>query len=157
MNIATSLDTKLWIYQISRKVDEQESSDILEKTNAFLGSWKAHGKPLSAKAHILHDLFLIIELDSTAANASGCSIDAMVKFLKELEADKDFTFFDRERVSFLQNDKVIDCSVAELQEIYESGNIDNDTIFFNTLIDKGSDWDEKWKSPLKDSWQKRLI
>lgn len=147
----------VWVYQADRILSSEESSYVLNNTNEFLHQWMAHGKQLSADARIENNLFLIIELDVSVEAASGCSIDACINFVKELEKDMDFTFFNRNRIAWLENDLIRDSSIEEFQELYKKGNVADDQLVINTLVTNSNELANNWKLPLNQSWHSRLL
>lgn len=155
--VSTLVNTKLWIYQINRKIGEDEQEHLEESLNQFLSQWQSHGSALKARGYILYNLFLIVELDPTQTEASGCSIDKLVKFLKEQESRFDFSFFDRTRMAYWQDDQVVDCDLDTFRERYRNDIIDDQTPVFNTLLESGMNWETNWLVPLKESWHKRLV
>ncbi len=151
------MQQSVWIYQSDKTLSAEESQYISEQMSAFFAEWHAHGKSLTARSQILHNLFLIIEIDPAIASASGCSIDACVNFLKKLEDGQQFTFFDRNQVACRINGEVTGLSTGELNEMYRSGIITGQTIVFNTLVSSHKELQENWELPLANSWHNRLV
>jgi hypothetical protein len=70
-----SPDSKVWIYQSNRVFTEAENKLILDKATSFISDWTAHGKLLKASINSYYNRFLVLMVDETQANASGCGID----------------------------------------------------------------------------------
>ena len=81
-NIVETNDYRVIIYPASRPFTAKESKVIAEKLYDFLGDWAAHGKELSSSFKIEKNQFIIICVDEEKAVASGCSIDALGKIMK---------------------------------------------------------------------------
>jgi len=73
-------DSRIWIYQSSKKLNEEEKEFITEKTELFLIEWTAHGHDLEAAMQIQYDQFLIIGVNESVNEASGCSISTRSAF-----------------------------------------------------------------------------
>ena len=51
----------------------------------FINQWMAHGVSLMAGRDLRHDQFVLVGVDERAAGVSGCSIDALVRRMQQLE------------------------------------------------------------------------
>ena len=78
---------RLWVFGVGRQLSRDEEARLLGSVTAFLGGWKAHGRPLAARHEWVDGRFLLVAVDDRAVPPSGCSIDALVSRLRALEAD----------------------------------------------------------------------
>ena len=78
---------RIWIYQADRELTAADKARILNKLELFTAEWKAHGRPLAAKAEVRYDRFIILMVDDAIAPPTGCSIDKSVYLLKEIEKE----------------------------------------------------------------------
>ena len=78
-------DSRLWVFAAERPLSSAEAESLLAVVDQFLAHWKAHGAPLTAARDWRYDRFLLVGVDEASAGASGCSIDAMVRQLQQLE------------------------------------------------------------------------
>ena len=152
-----SAESKVWIYQSKRKLDESEMLEIQHRAEEFIHNWAAHGSALKASFRIIYDRFLVLLADETQMKASGCSIDASVHFFKSLEADFQLELFDRLEVAFQEDGVVKSMPLNEFQKQLQEGYFSEDTIVFNNLINTKSELDSKWEVPLKESWHRQLL
>lgn len=150
---------RIWIYQAERALSEVEQRLILDRLKEFTGQWRAHGKKLSATAEIRHDLFIILMVDDAVEWPSGCSIDKSVYLLKDLEQELGVDLFDRLRVAYRQDqDTPIQiASQAEFEQLFASGEVDQNTIVFNNLVPSYPDLSDKWEVPLSQSWHAKVF
>ena len=79
-------DARLWIFAAERPLAAAESARVLEETDSFINQWMAHGVPLTAGRDLRHDQFVLVGVDERAAGVSGCSIDALVRRMQQLES-----------------------------------------------------------------------
>src|SRR5919106_588066 len=79
-------DARLWIFAAERPLSTEESSQVLAETDAFIDQWAAHGVPLTAGRELRYNQFVLVGVDERAAGVSGCSIDALVRRMQQLEA-----------------------------------------------------------------------
>lgn len=78
---------RLWIFGVGRSLSGEEEARLLGSVAAFLGGWKAHGRPLAALHEWVGGRFLLVAVDDRTVSPSGCSIDALVGRLRALEAE----------------------------------------------------------------------
>ncbi|MFT4833161.1 MAG: hypothetical protein ACI815_002825, partial [Psychroserpens sp.] len=77
--------SRVWIYQASRSFSAEELEEVRTGLDQFIKEWTAHGSELAAGYEIRYNRFIVIALDQTNITASGCSIDASVRFILDLE------------------------------------------------------------------------
>ena len=78
-------EARVWIYATNRHLSDKEVIAIEQELIAFLTQWTAHQQALEASFSIPYNNFIVIGLNENKNLASGCSIDASVHFLKQLE------------------------------------------------------------------------
>ena len=152
-------EAKVWIYQSNRFFTDQEIKEISIQGEAFVNQWSAHGAKLKASFEVLNSLFILVAVDEQQANASGCSIDKSVHFIKQLEQQYTITLFDRFRVAFTSGEEVFHCSYSKLLDVLENNFVDaiEDVIVFDNTISTKAAFDSHWKVPLKNSWMKMVL
>ena len=99
---ALSDEARVWIYPSSRPFTDDECIEIKTKINTFLTQWTAHGASLKAGVSMPYNRFIVIALDESQQEATGCSIDASVKIIQEIEATYGVVLMDKMNVSFKQ-------------------------------------------------------
>lgn len=143
---------RLWIYQADRALTEGEQAEIKPMLERFATDWSSHGKGLQASAQLLHGCFLVLANNETVASASGCSIDSSVAFVRELEQQFGVSFFDRTRLAFLQDGEVKLVGMQELKGKVAAGDIDANTLYFDTLVNNYGELQQAWPRPARQSW-----
>ena len=148
---------RLWIYQASRPLTEAEQTEIKPILQRFATEWSSHGKGLQASADLLHDRFLVLANNETATAASGCSIDASTRFVRELEERFGISFFDRSQLAFLNNGEVKTIAMSDLKKRVAAGDVNKDTLYFDTLVNNYGDLQQAWPKPAGSSWLSRYF
>ena len=74
---------------------QKSVTEITTTIHAFLTQWTAHGASLNAGVSIPYNRFIVIALDESQQEATGCSIDASVKIIQEIEAITELLFWTR--------------------------------------------------------------
>ena len=152
-----SSDSKIWIYQSDKTLSETEVENIKKKTETFLVEWTAHGQSLQAGMQIIHDQFIIIGVNESVNEASGCSIDKSVNHIRELENSLNLNLLDRSKIALLINRHVQLVNFSEIKELVSNGSINGSTEVFNNAIVSKEALETKWKTPASESWIKRYF
>lgn len=149
--------SKVWIYQADRPLNDREISSIHNEVKQFLSNWHAHGSPLDADFEILHRLFLVLKVDEAQAAASGCSIDKSVDFFKAIGQKYNVELFDRHQFAYEYNGTVYHDQLNNLDNLVEQGYITDDTMVFNNLVQDLEDYRQRFRTPFSQSWHKRMV
>ena len=91
---------RIWIYQANRPLTAAEQTEVQPTLHRFADEWTSHGRTLAASAVVLHDQFLVIGLDEGVADASGCSIDASVRFVQGVEQQLGLELLEKSKLAF---------------------------------------------------------
>lgn len=149
---------RVWIYQSNRPFTAQEKERINGQLQAFAEQWTSHNRALRAAAELVHDRFIVLMVDESMADASGCSIDKSVNFLKALQAEYGVDLFDRMRFSYRDDHGRVDSLPREaFAAAYAAGQLTDDTPVFDPLVPTKEDYDQGFVKPLGKSWHKRMV
>ncbi|WP_437372012.1 ABC transporter ATPase [Maribacter litoralis] len=148
---------RVWIYQCNRSFSEAEMLEIRSDLEAFLTSWTAHGNDLNAGYEIKYKRFIVIALDQTSQGATGCSIDASVHFIQELEKKHNVMLLDKMNVSYKQGEFIAYKSLLDFKTMAKQKAISKKTIVFNNLVANKGEYLEHWEVPASESWHARFL
>ena len=79
-----SSQSPIWIFQANKTVDISFIKKIENDTINFLNSSTSHNIEIKSSFKIIHNLFLIISVESDFSSPSGCSIDKLINFVKQI-------------------------------------------------------------------------
>ena len=150
-------NARIWIYQSDRNFTESELLEIEGGLTAFLKEWTAHGTDLQAGFELRYRRFIIIGLDQRVAGASGCSIDASVHFIQQLEQKYGVQLLDRMNVSFKQGEYITYKSLQDFKKMGKARAVNANTIVFNNLVATKGEYLEHWEVPAAESWHARFV
>lgn len=142
---------RLWIYRSVPKLTPEQENHIRKLGTAFIDQWAAHGAKLNASFKVLNHHFLVFFVNEDSAQASGCSIDASVSLIRQIEGTYKLGLLDRLQVPFLENDEVVMHHFSDLKELYAKGIISDESRVFNLLLEEGSSFDSEWLVPFSQS------
>ena len=148
---------RVWIYQCNRSFSDSEIEEISEKLTNFLDGWTAHGADLKSGFEIKYKRFIVIALDQEMNPATGCSIDASVKFIQELETDYEVDLMDKMNVSYKQGDYVAYKTLTDFKKMAKDKAVSKNTIVFNNLVNSKAEYLEFWEVPASESWHSRFV
>ena len=149
--------SRVWIYQANRSFSEVELEEIKEKLDQFINDWTSHGKDLKAGYEIRYKRFIIIALDQDLQAATGCSIDASVAFIQQLEKDYHVDLLDKMNVSYKQGEFVAYKSLKDFRKMAKDKAVSKNTVVFNNLVTNIAEYKENWEVPASESWHNRFL
>ncbi len=150
-------ESRVWIYQANRSFSESELAELEGKLNVFIEAWTAHGKDLEAGYKIVYKRFIVMALNQSLNSATGCSIDASVHFIQELEKEYNIDLMDKMNVSYKQGDFIAYKSLLDFKKMAKDKAVSKNTIVFNNLVHNIAEFNENWEVPASESWHSRFI
>jgi len=125
-------ESRMWFYGLKTPMNAAQAAELKGIMDDFVGGWKAHGAQLAAAYRLIANQFLIIAVDETQQQATGCSIDKSVHLLQEFGENHDLDFFNRMLVHVMENGTFTSYSTAELKAGIAEGKIGPNTQIMNT-------------------------
>jgi hypothetical protein len=150
-------NSRVWIYQSNREFTEKELEFISTKAEEFINSWTRHGDDLKGSYTIKYNQFLVLAVDESFNNVSGCSIDASVHFIQALERELQLNLMDKMNVTFKNGNHINLVRLSDFQKFAKEHKITQETIVFNNMVATKEDFENSWEVPAKDSWHKRFL
>lgn len=148
--------SRVWIYQANRSFTEIEIEDIKSKLDVFIENWTAHGSDLQSGYEIKYKRFIIIALNQNLNAATGCSIDASVRFIQQLEKEYNVDLMDKMNVSYKQGEFIAYKPLNEFKQMAKQRAVSKNTIVFNNLVANKAEYLENWEVPASESWHSRF-
>jgi len=150
-------ESKIWIYQSNRKFSDDEFASIENDLKSFLENWAAHGTGLEASYQLKYNRFIIIAVNQENQIATGCSIDASVQFIQDLEKKYEVDLLDKMNVTFKLGEHIAHKPLIEFKKMAKEKAVSENTIVFNNLVNTIEEWNESWEVPAGDSWHSRFF
>lgn len=149
--------SRIWIYQSNRKFSDEEIKNIEEKLRKFTEEWAAHATPLKSSYALKYNRFIVLAVDQEEHPASGCSIDASVKLIQELEQMYQVDLLDKMNVTFKNGEFIAYKSLLDFKKMVKNRAVSADTIVFNNLVNNLGEFHEFWEVPASESWHARFF
>jgi hypothetical protein len=150
-------NSRVWIYQSDREFTNKEIEFASVKAEEFINSWTRHGDNLKGSFTIKYNQFLVLAVDESFNNVSGCSIDSSVRFIQELEKELKLDLMDKMNVTFKHGEDINLVKLPDFQQFAKDKKITSETIVFNNMVDTKEDFENNWEVPAKESWHKRFL
>jgi len=149
--------SRIWIYPSNRKFSDEEVSQLQTQLSEFLTQWTAHGSALEAGFEIKYNRFIVIGLNQENASASGCSIDASVHFIQQLEKHFEVDLLDKMNVTYYTGQFMAHKPLNEFKAMAKSKAISKNTVVFNNLVNTKGEYLQNWEVPAEESWHSRFF
>ncbi len=149
--------SRVWVYQADRMFSDIEVQEIEKQLVPFIQNWKRHGEDLKASFQIKYNQFIILAVDENVANVSGCSIDASVHIIQQLQKQFNVDLLNKMNVTFKDGMNVNIVSLGAFKEFAKTNKITNSTLVFNNMITSKADLKTSWEVPASESWHAKFI
>lgn len=149
--------SRVWIYQANRSFSTDELQEIKSRLDEFITQWTAHGAQLNASYEIKYNRFITLALDQEMNSATGCSIDASVHFIQQLEKDFNVDLLDKMNVSYKQGEFVAYKTLIDFRKMAKNKSVSPSTIVFNNLVNNKGEYLTNWEVPASESWHNRFL
>lgn len=150
-------DSKIWIYQSNRKFSDEEIQEIETELKLFLENWTSHGEHLESSFVTRYNRFIIVAVNQEVKAATGCSIDASVQLIQNLEQKYNVDLLDKMNVTFKIGEHVAFKPLLEFKKLAKEKAVSENTIVFNNLLNTLGEWKDFWEVPACDSWHNRFF
>lgn len=150
-------ESRVWIYQANRSFNDEELARLEEQLSQFIQNWTAHGSNLQSGYKIVYKRFIAIALNQNFNQASGCSIDASVHFIQQLEKQYDVDLMDKMNVSYKQGEFIAYKPLMDFKKMAKDKAVSKNTIVFNNLVTNIAEFKDSWEVPASESWHNRFL
>jgi hypothetical protein len=150
-------NSRVWIYQSDREFTSKEIEFISTKSVEFINTWTRHGDNLKGSFTIKYNQFLVLAVDESFNNVSGCSIDSSVRFVQLLEKELHLDLMDKMNITFKEGEDINLVKLPDFQRFAKERKITQETIVFNNMVNTKEDFENNWEIPAKQSWHKRFL
>lgn len=149
--------SRLWIYMSNKTFSQEQESYITEKMTKFCTRWNHHKNDLKSSFELKYKRFIILAVDESYNEVSGCSINKSIKLMKKFEKELDLDLMNRLNTAFKEGDKMQVVDLSTFKEMAKRKKLDNKTIVFNNLVDTKAAYNNTWEVPASASWHGRFL
>jgi hypothetical protein len=148
---------RVWVFGSDVPITGAPADSLLAEVDQYLDQWKAHGFPLKAAREWKENRFLIIGIDPTEEQASGCSIDGLFRQLQQIQRTIGAQLIGGGRVFYRDPTGATHSTTRdEFAALKSRGAIGPQTPVFDTSVTRLDDWKARFEKPLAESWASSL-
>lgn len=148
---------RIWVYQSDRELNSSQTEEMSQVLKDFVEEWTRHGKDLKGSFAILHNHFIVIGVDESFNQISGCSIDASTHVFKRFEQQFGIDLFNKLNTAFRSGDHINVVSMSDFQRFVREERITEETTVFNNMVQTKGDLGISWEVPAAKSWHSRYF
>ena len=143
-------DARVWVFGSADELSADSESALLSAVDHYLSDWRAHGSPLTVAREWRDGRFLAI--------ASGCSLDALFRVLRDLEARIGTSLLGNSRVYFRSpTGSVHVADRAGFAKLAQEGSIEPGTRVFDLSVQTAGEWRARFEADAGDCWHRALL
>jgi len=144
-------NNKIWVYTSDRSFTETEERIVEEKLTTLCENWDVHGSPLKASFVIVKSQIIVLLSDEIENQASGCSIDASVRAMKELGDKLEIDFFDRWNVACEKENTIQVMHINDFKSKLKSGDMTGNDYIFKNILSSKSEFESTFREKISES------
>ena len=150
--------SRVWLYTADRPLTERECESLRDAAEAFVEQWVAHGKSLRASWRLEGRRCLIMALDVSGPEATGCSIDSQVHWLKGLGAEWGLEWMGRNSVIHynVTTERWTESGLAGFWAERKAGKVGGETPVINAVVSSKADCLPSLVRPFGESWHNEM-
>lgn len=149
---------RLWVFAADRALTPQEQQILVREVETGLAAWQAHGSPVTWGHTLMHDQFLMVGIDETHTELSGCSIDSATRRMKDLEKQLGISLLDNARVFYRDSNGIRTVDRPGFRGLAQSGAVSSATVVFNNIIPTVAELRRgEWEVPAARSWHAKAF
>jgi tetrahydromethanopterin S-methyltransferase subunit B len=149
-------NSQAWVFSANRQLKADEENWLSERLEMFTRQWNSHGNELKTFVSILEHQLLVVVVDQSHGQASGCSIDKLMAFMRTIEAELPLDWTDRSKVVLKVSEEIVISSLKTIKE--RLSDLDpNDTLVYNTSASCFKELLNNFEMPLSKSWLSRFV
>ena len=149
-------NSRVWVFQSINPLEQHTIEIVKEKLNLFLNEWKSHQNDFRSSFEIRYNTFIIIAADESNM-VSGCSIDSLVNFIRDLENSYSLQLLDKLHVKYIEDESIQTMHLNEFKVFCKNLKSNQNLIVFNNLVKNIYELENNWEVDIKNSWHKRFL
>lgn len=150
--------SRIWVFSSARPLDAADEERLTALVRRVFGVWVRKSPGVRGAFGFRDGHFLIVGADERAASVSGCGIDAMMQWVRQLEREAGLRLVDRMQVYWRDaSGAVRSGSRLEFKRLRESGGIGDATRVFDTAAARSDVLaDGRFEVALAESWHSQI-
>ncbi|MCB0344432.1 MAG: hypothetical protein KDD66_04920 [Bdellovibrionales bacterium] len=149
---------RVWIFAADKTLSDEQAANVSNAIADFLDEWAAHGKALNAAVQVFHNRFAVVCANEAEVKASGCSVDALFRAIREVFERSGTLVADSSNIFYQDGEEVFSISRPAFKQLVEQKAVNGNTpVFDNSLTTLAAMRTGSWNRAYKDSWHAQLF
>ncbi len=149
--------SRIWVYQSNLELTESQQKVIESKLEQFVNTWQRHGEDLKGSFKIMYNHFIVLAVDESFNDVSGCSIDASVRAIQDIEQELSIDLMNKMNLAFKVGENINIVDMNTFRGFISADKISQETVVFNNMVQSLADFQDKWEVPATESWHNRFF
>jgi len=151
--------SRAWVFTANRPLSPADVSHLTSLLSRVFALWTKKSPGVRGVFEFRDARFLLVGADERAALVSGCGIDAMMQWMKQIESESGLRLVDRMQVYWRGDDGVVRCAHrAEFKRLLDAGDVTTRTRVFDTAAATSDVFrDGRFELPLAQSWHAKIF
>jgi hypothetical protein len=149
---------RLWIFAADRPLSAEERRVLDEAVDRGLAEWAAHGEPVTWGREMVGAQFLLLGVDESRTALTGCSIDAAIREIKDLERRLGLALLDHGRIFYREGEMYRAVTRDAFRDLVQNRAVNADTLVLNNVISTVGEYRRGlWEVPVRRSWHSQAF
>jgi hypothetical protein len=151
--------SRIWVFTASRPLSSSDESYLTSLLTRVFALWTKKSPGVRGVFEFRDARFLLVGADEREALVSGCGIDAMMQWMKQIESESGLRLVDRMQVYWRDADGVVrSAHRAEFKRLLDAGEVTPQTRVFDTAAATSDVLrDGRFELPLAESWHAKIF
>jgi hypothetical protein len=151
--------SRIWVFAANRDLAPADEARLAVVVDRVFGVWAKKSQGARGAFGFLEGRFLVVGADEREACISGCGIDAMMQWIKQLETESGLRLVDRMQVFWRDAaGGVRNAHRVEFKRLLEAGEATSATHVFDTAAATSDVLAEgRFELPLSESWHSKVF
>ena len=156
---ALSADSRVWVFAANRVLGSEDESRLAALVERVFHVWTTKSPGVRGAFEIRESRFLVVGADEREARVSGCGIDAMMLWVKQLERESGLVLVDRMQVFWRGAGGVVrSAHREEFRRLLGTGEVTHETRVFDTAAATNDVFLRgRFELPLAASWHAKIF
>jgi hypothetical protein len=151
--------SRVWVFAANRPLAPDDEARLTAVLDKAFGVWAKKAPEARGVYEFREGRFLVVGADERGACVSGCGIDAMMQWMKQLEAESGLRLVDRMQVFWRDADGVVQSARRdEFARRIDAGEVTRETHVFDTAAATSDAFRAgRFELPLGESWHAQVF
>jgi len=151
--------SRIWVFAASRPLTPQDEVRLAALVERVFGVWTKKSPRVRGGFEFRESRFLVVGADEREDTVSGCGIDALMQWTRQLEAESGLVLIDRMQVFWRSADGTVrSAHRTEFKRLLDAGEVVPTTLVFDTAAATSDVFlDGRFELPLAESWHARIF